>query len=136
MECSVKDKTIVVTGAGQGKGSSNGISNEACCIDKTFLWFSKGIGNELCRTLDQLGANVIAVSRSSGPLEALKADCPRIETVQVDLSDWSATRTALAPLGKVDGLVNNAGVAVIMPFLELTEEDYDRYVMPEVHSDM
>uniref|UniRef100_A0A182MPH8 Ketoreductase domain-containing protein n=1 Tax=Anopheles culicifacies TaxID=139723 RepID=A0A182MPH8_9DIPT len=102
MDCSVKGKTIVVTGAGQG------------------------IGNELCHTLDRLGAKVIAVSRSIGPLEELKAACPRIETIQVDLSDWERTKTALAPLGKVDGLVNNAGVAVIKPFLELTEEDYDR----------
>ncbi|XP_052897026.1 L-xylulose reductase [Anopheles moucheti] len=102
MDCSVKGKTIVVTGAGQG------------------------IGNDLCRTLDRAGAKVIAVSRSIGPLEALKGDCPRIETIQVDLSDWKQTRTALGPLGKVDGLVNNAGVAVIKPFLELTEEDYDR----------
>uniref|UniRef100_A0A182NB26 Ketoreductase domain-containing protein n=1 Tax=Anopheles dirus TaxID=7168 RepID=A0A182NB26_9DIPT len=102
MECSVKGKTIVVTGAGQG------------------------IGNELCQALDRLGAKVIAVSRSAGPLEELKAACPAIETIQVDLSDWSGTRAALGSLEKVDGLVNNAGVAVIKPFLELTEEDYDR----------
>ncbi|XP_050078419.1 L-xylulose reductase [Anopheles maculipalpis] len=102
MDCTLLGKTIVVTGAGQG------------------------IGNELCRTLDHLGAKVIAVSRSPGPLEELKVECPRIETIQVDLSDWERTKTALNPLGKVDGLVNNAGVAVIKPFLELTEDDFDR----------
>ncbi|XP_035910901.1 L-xylulose reductase [Anopheles stephensi] len=102
MDCSVQGKTIVVTGAGQG------------------------IGNELCRTLDRLGAKVIAVSRSPAPLEELKGDCPRIEKIQVDLSDWERTKSALSPLETVDGLVNNAGVAVIKPFLELTEEDYDR----------
>lgn len=101
MECSLKGKTIVVTGAGQG------------------------IGNELCRTLYQLGAKVIAVSRSPGPLEALKQDCPKIEIIQVDLSDWNATRSALGVLGKVDGLVNNAAIAIIKPFLELTEADFD-----------
>ncbi|XP_052869161.1 L-xylulose reductase [Anopheles cruzii] len=101
MECCLKGKTIVVTGAGQG------------------------IGNELCRTLDQIGAKVIAVSRSPAPLEQLKKDCPAIETKQVDLSDWSATRTVLGGLGKVDGLVNNAGVAIIKPFFELTEQDFD-----------
>uniref|UniRef100_A0AAG5DUM0 Ketoreductase domain-containing protein n=1 Tax=Anopheles atroparvus TaxID=41427 RepID=A0AAG5DUM0_ANOAO len=101
MECSLKGKTIVVTGAGQG------------------------IGNELCRTLDHLGAKVIAVSRSPGPLTELKRDRPGIEIVQVDLSDWNATRLVLGALGKVDGLVNNAAVAIIKPFLELTESDYD-----------
>ncbi|XP_053676736.1 L-xylulose reductase [Anopheles nili] len=102
MECSVNGKTIVVTGAGQG------------------------IGNELCRTLERLGAKVIAVSRSSGPLEQLKKDCQDIETIQVDLSNWNGTKAALGTLEKVDGLVNNAGIAIIKPFLELTEEDYDR----------
>uniref|UniRef100_A0A2M3ZBV5 Putative diacetyl reductase/l-xylulose reductase n=1 Tax=Anopheles braziliensis TaxID=58242 RepID=A0A2M3ZBV5_9DIPT len=102
MEYSFKGKTIVVTGAGQG------------------------IGNELCRQLDQLGAKVIAVSRSPAPLEELKRDCPSVEIIQVDLADWSATRAALGGLEKIDGLVNNAGIAIIKPFADLTEEDFDR----------
>ncbi|XP_055539326.1 L-xylulose reductase [Wyeomyia smithii] len=94
-------KKIVVTGAGQG------------------------IGNELCKTLHQIGANVVAVSRSAGPLESLKADCPSIEIIQVDLSDWHATTKALASLDRVDGLVNNAGIAIIKPYDQLSEKDFD-----------
>lgn len=86
-----------------------------------------GIGNELCKTLASLGAKVIAVSRSAGPLEALKAECPTIETISVDLSDWNATRAALAKIDRADGLVNNAGIAIIKPYDQLTEKDFDEY---------
>ncbi|EAT34086.1 AAEL013640-PA [Aedes aegypti] len=101
MELCLADKKIVVTGAGQG------------------------IGNELCKTLVKLGAKVIAVSRSPGPLEALKTECPSVQIIQVDLSDWGATRTALEKIDRVDGLVNNAGIAIIKPYDELTEKDFD-----------
>lgn len=101
MNISLKDKKIVVTGAGQG------------------------IGNELCKTLSGMGAQVVAVSRSPGPLEALKAECPSIETISVDLSDWSATRVALAKIDRADGLVNNAGIAIIKPYDQLSEKDFD-----------
>lgn len=74
-----------------------------------------------------MGAKVIAVSRSPGPLEALKKECPSIEIVQVDLSDWAATRTALEKIDRLDGLVNNAGIAIIKAYDELTEKDFDEY---------
>lgn len=68
---------------------------------------------------------MVAVSRSIGPLEALKVECPAIEIIQVDLSDWNATRAALQGLRHVDGLVNNAGIAIIKPYNEMTEKDFD-----------
>lgn len=91
------------------------------------MFLIKGIGNELCHTLAAMGAQVIAISRSPGPLEALKAECPSIETILVDLSDWKATRTALAKISRVDGLVNNAGLAIIKPYDQLSEKDFDEY---------
>jgi len=101
MEMNFKNKTILVTGAGQG------------------------IGNELAQTLYKCGARVIAVSRSPAPLEGLKQACPGIETISVDLSQWSAAREALKDVPKVDGLVNNAATAIIKPFEEMTESDFD-----------
>lgn len=86
-----------------------------------------GIGNELCKRLYQSGANVYAFSRSKGPLDELKTECPDINVVTVDLSNWNQTIEALKILDgiTIDGLVNNAGVATIKPFLELTEKDFD-----------
>lgn len=88
-----------------------------------------GIGHELCQKLYKCGATVYAFSRSAGPLVALKAVCPNIHTITIDLTQSEQTRQAFRILaGKtVHGLVNNAGVAIIKPFLELTESDFDEY---------
>ncbi|KAL0595765.1 L-xylulose reductase [Plecturocebus cupreus] len=48
------------------------------------------------------------------------------EPVCVDLSDWEATEQALGSVGPVDLLVNNAAVALLQPFLEVTKEAFDR----------
>uniref|UniRef100_A0A452IC51 Uncharacterized protein n=1 Tax=Gopherus agassizii TaxID=38772 RepID=A0A452IC51_9SAUR len=49
-----------------------------------------------------------------------------IETLCVDLGDWDATEAALSKVGAIDLLVNNAAVAVLQPFLEVTKEAFDR----------
>jgi L-xylulose reductase len=77
----------------------------------------------------RLGANVIGVSRSAGPLSELKQEMngKSFTDVQLDLADWKKTRDTLQSLDvKIDGIVNNAGIAVIKPFSELTEEDFDQ----------
>lgn len=81
----------------------------------------------MCKRLYQSGANVYAFSRSKGPLDELKLECPNINIVTIDLSNWNRTIEALKILDgvEVDGLVNNAGVAIIKPFLALTEKDFD-----------
>lgn len=88
---------------------------------------SLGIGNELCKRLYQHGATVYAFSRSKGPLDELKNECPNINVYTVDLGNWNETIEALKVLDgiAIDGLVNNAAIAVIKPFLELTEKDFD-----------
>lgn len=43
----------------------------------------------------------------------------------VDLGDWEAVARALGGVGPVDLLVNNAAVAVLQPFLEVTKEAFD-----------
>lgn len=51
--------------------------------------------------------------------------CPGVEPVCVDLADWEATEQALGSVGPVDLLVNNAAVALLQPFLEVTKEACD-----------
>lgn len=80
-----------------------------------------------------MGAKVIAISRSEEHLhelrkESLSAD---IETIQLDLTDWQTVRSVLSKRirdGQLDGLVNNAGVAAIKPFSQLTETDFDELI--------
>ena len=49
-----------------------------------------------------------------------------ITTICVDLADLDATKKAVESLGPIHLLVNNAGVAVLQHFLDVTPENYDR----------
>uniref|UniRef100_A0A2K5ZVR6 Dicarbonyl and L-xylulose reductase n=1 Tax=Mandrillus leucophaeus TaxID=9568 RepID=A0A2K5ZVR6_MANLE len=51
---------------------------------------------------------------------------PTRKPVCVDLGDWEATERALDSVGPVDLLVNNAAVALLQPFLEVTKDAFDR----------
>eukprot|EP00092_Neocalanus_flemingeri_P032384 GFUD01035209.1.p1 GENE.GFUD01035209.1~~GFUD01035209.1.p1 ORF type:complete len:245 (-),score=77.03 GFUD01035209.1:73-807(-) len=84
-----------------------------------------GIGRGVAKQLVQLGAEVWGVSRTKANLESLQEECPAVQTVHLDLTDWEATKAALEPLPAMDGLVNNAAVAVVAPFLEVKPEDFD-----------
>ncbi|XP_036614019.1 L-xylulose reductase [Trichosurus vulpecula] len=86
----------------------------------------KGIGRDTAKALFARGAQVVAVSRTQEDLASLAQECPGIETLCVDLGDWEATERALSTIGPVDLLVNNAGVALLQPFLEVTKEACDR----------
>ncbi|KAM7232480.1 hypothetical protein CapIbe_017241 [Capra ibex] len=86
----------------------------------------KGIGRDTVKALHASGARVVAVSLTNADLVSLSKECPGIKPVCVDLGDWEATEKALGGVGPVDLLVNNAAVALMRPFLEVTKEDFDR----------
>ena len=50
-------------------------------------------------------------------------------TVCVDVADVEATRREVEGAGPVHLLVNNAGVTELQPFLEVTEEAYEKCVL-------
>ncbi|GAB1297186.1 L-xylulose reductase [Apodemus speciosus] len=85
----------------------------------------KGIGRSTVLALQAAGAQVVAVSRTREDLDSLVRECPGVEPVCVDLADWEATERALSNVGPVDLLVNNAAVALLQPFLEVTKEACD-----------
>ncbi|MEX3791133.1 SDR family NAD(P)-dependent oxidoreductase [Paraburkholderia sp. BR14374] len=84
---------------------------------------SQGIGAETVKAFLNLGHNVVATSRSIKP-----SDDPKLVTVAGDIADPATARrvidTAVARFGRVDTLVNNAGIFVAKPFTQYTAEDY------------
>ncbi|MDT7787666.1 MAG: hypothetical protein QOF58_6085 [Pseudonocardiales bacterium] len=84
---------------------------------------SQGIGAALVPAYRKLGYSVVAVSRS---IES--ADDPEVLTIRADLSKPGegarVVSEALARFGRVDTLVNNAGIFVAKPFAEYTDEDF------------
>lgn len=55
----------------------------------------------------------------------MKNEHPSIEIISTDLSDWIQTKNALKNVKNIDGLVNNAGIAILENFLNVTESSFD-----------
>ncbi|MFI8067675.1 MULTISPECIES: SDR family NAD(P)-dependent oxidoreductase [unclassified Streptomyces] len=84
---------------------------------------SQGIGAALVEGYRKLGYAVVATSRTIAPLD--DAD---VLTVQGDIADPATAgrvvEAAVERFGRIDTVVNNAGVFVAKPFTEYTAEDY------------
>jgi NAD(P)-dependent dehydrogenase (short-subunit alcohol dehydrogenase family) len=85
---------------------------------------SQGIGAGLVRAYRKLGYAVVANSRSIAP-----SGDQQVLTVAGDIAEPAVgsriVDQALATFGRVDTLINNAGVFIAKPFTEYTDEDYD-----------
>jgi NAD(P)-dependent dehydrogenase (short-subunit alcohol dehydrogenase family) len=103
-------KNVIVTGAGQG------------------------IGRAIAHRFAAEGAEVMLLGRRPGPLADVAAE---IEAAggsawphQADVADSVQVREAVAAAvlrsGGIDVLVNNAGIAEEVPFLEIEEDGWDR----------
>lgn len=84
---------------------------------------SQGIGAETVAAFRKLGHQVVATSRTIRASED-----PDIATVAGDIGDPATARRvideAIARFGRIDTLVNNAGIFVAKPFTQYTAEDY------------
>src|SRR3954447_8588481 len=94
---------------------------------------SQGIGAGILEAFRHRNYRVIATSRSIKP-----ATDPGIVTVQGDIGDSDTAervfKAALDGFGRVDTLVNNAGMFMAKPFTLYTPEDYAMYVSTNVTS--
>jgi NAD(P)-dependent dehydrogenase (short-subunit alcohol dehydrogenase family) len=98
---------------------------------------SKGLGKSMALALAQAGAEVAICSRNSDESQEAAAEIA-LETGRrtfgfvADVSDRASVLQLAADcnaaMGKVDILINNAGVNVRKPTVELTEEDWDYVV--------
>jgi 2-deoxy-D-gluconate 3-dehydrogenase len=92
---------------------------------------SRGLGHAATLALVAEGARVLAAARSADDLEKLRATAPdRITTAVVDMADAervaSLPARALAEFGRLDIVVNNAGIAPAGRFVEQSLEEWDR----------
>jgi NAD(P)-dependent dehydrogenase (short-subunit alcohol dehydrogenase family) len=85
---------------------------------------SQGIGAGLVTAYRKLGYAVVANSRSIED-----SDDPMVLTVPGDIARPGVGQrivdAALARFGRVDTVVNNAGIFIAKPFTDYTDEDYD-----------
>lgn len=87
---------------------------------------SSGIGLAIVRRFAEAGAQVFVATRSTGDLQTVKDQTGVTGGFVGDLQHAGAAAdlfdTAIAALGHVDVLVNNAGGGIILPTLDHTEE--------------
>ena len=107
---SVKGKTCLVTGAGRGMGKAIGLS------------------------LAKDGANVVFADintvEAEGAANEAKKSGAKALGLHVDVGDRKQVKgmisRTVADFGRLDVIFNNAGINKIQPFLETTEENWDR----------
>lgn len=92
---------------------------------------SQGIGAALVEAYRKLGHAVVATARGIEP-----SQLSEVLTVPGDLADPATAdrmvETAMDAYGRIDTLVNNAGIFISKPFTDYTDEDLDAYLAVNV----
>jgi NAD(P)-dependent dehydrogenase (short-subunit alcohol dehydrogenase family) len=87
---------------------------------------SQGIGAGLARAYRELGYDVIATARS------IESSDPSIVAVPGDIADPDTAERvideAVRRFGRIDTLINNAGIYIGKPFIDYTLEDFNALI--------
>ncbi|MFK7960803.1 MAG: 3-oxoacyl-[acyl-carrier-protein] reductase [Phycisphaerales bacterium] len=103
---------------------------------------SRGIGRAIAQRLAADGCHVVLVSRSEGPLEALRAELEAAghsaEVRTCDVGDAAAmsglVEGVASDCGRLDVLVNNAGITRDGLILRMSDEDFDEVIQVNLRS--
>jgi short-subunit dehydrogenase len=95
---------------------------------------SRGLGLEIARQICARGGKVALIARDAEELLRAKTDLDRfateVLTIQCDLLETaqiqSAVQQTLQRFGKIDILINNAGIIEISPIEHMQLKDFDR----------
>ncbi|GAA4165899.1 SDR family oxidoreductase [Chryseobacterium ginsenosidimutans] len=97
---------------------------------------SKGIGAEVAKKLAEAGAKVIvnfagSKTDADNVVETIKTNGGEAIAVQADVSKPEDVKNlfdqSIAHFGRIDVLVNNAGIMITKTIQETTDEDFDRH---------
>ncbi len=93
---------------------------------------SSGLGAHFARCLGEAGASVVLAARRADRLESLQAELARkgvtAKAVDLDVQSAESVAAALEAAGPLHVVVNNAGISIVKPALEMPEKDWDAVV--------
>ncbi len=97
---------------------------------------SSGLGVTFARALAEVGANIVLAARRLDKMNEVSDDLSRlgvkIRSIQCDVSNQDQVQSlvddTLQTFGRLDIMVNNAGVAAMSPATEIALEDWNRVV--------
>lgn len=100
---------------------------------------SKGIGREIAKTLSQNGIKVIAnYNKSEAKAQELKNENPEIDIFKADVSNRNEVKNmvnyVISKYGKIDILINNAGISETKLFTDVTDEDWNKIINNNLYS--
>ena len=94
---------------------------------------ASGIGYEIARQFGESGGMLSIIDYNAETLEAAASDLRgkgyKVNHMVADVSDQSAVNECVDKaerISPIDVLVNNAGICMVTPFLELTREEWQR----------
>jgi gluconate 5-dehydrogenase len=85
---------------------------------------TRGLGLAIARALADAGARVAVNGRSAETVAARTAEIEGAVAAPFDVTDEAAVRASVAALGPVDVLVNNTGMTLRRPLVELELEEW------------
>jgi NAD(P)-dependent dehydrogenase (short-subunit alcohol dehydrogenase family) len=107
-ESGLADRVVIVTGA------------------------SAGLGEQFARALDGAGARVVLAARRGDRIEEIGATLRDALAVACDLADAETperlVKAAVDRFGRLDGLVNNAGITIVQPALRESVDEFRNIV--------
>ena len=93
---------------------------------------SSGLGAHFAHCLGEAGASVVLAARRADRLQSLQAELAKkritARAVDLDVQSGDSIAAALDAAGPLDIVVNNAGISIVKPALEILEEDWDAVV--------
>jgi len=93
---------------------------------------SSGLGTHFARCLGGAGASLVLAARRADRLQSLQAELEKdkiaAKSIDLDVQSGESIAKALDAAGPVDIVVNNAGISIVKPALEMPEQDWDAVV--------
>ena len=93
---------------------------------------SSGLGVHFAHCLGAAGASIVLAARRADRLAALQAELEdkgvKAAAVDLDVQSAESVAAALDAAGPLDIVVNNAGISIVKPALQMPEEDWDAVV--------
>ncbi len=93
---------------------------------------SSGLGSHFAHCLGEAGASVIVAARRADRLQSLQAELANkgvtAKAIELDVQSADSVAAALEAAGPIDIVVNNAGISIVKPALEMPEKDWDAVV--------